>query len=139
MDVPLTNGSNLITLHATDMAGNTSTTNLSIVLDYSTRTNPPAVTLYWPQNGTLICNSNYTWRGWVDDPTAIVVAQTVDTNGCTNIFNGIVERDGNFWVENMSIYCTNYLTLTVTDSAGNVAITNITISSPSPVTFRCGY
>lgn len=133
VDVFLTNGSNLITVHAADMAGNLATTNVSIVLDYSTRTNPPAVSLFWPQDGTLICNTNYTWRGWVDDPTATVTAQAVDTNGNTNIFNAIVERDGNFWVENMSLYCTNYLTLTVTDSAGNVATTNITIS-PSPVT-----
>lgn len=102
-------------------------------MDYSTRTNAPAVTLFWPQNGTMICNSNYTWRGWVDDPTATVVAQTVDTNGYTNTFNGTVERDGNFWVENLPLTSgTNWLTLTVTDSATNVATTNITVS-PSAV------
>jgi hypothetical protein len=128
VDVPLTNGLNIITLYATDLAGNTTVTNFSFTLDYSSRTNPPVVNLYWPQNGTLVCNSNYTWRGWVDDPTATVAAQMVDTNGDTNFFNGIVERNGNFWVENIPISSsTNFLTLTVTDSAGNVAVTNIMV------------
>ena len=49
----LTNGLNTITLHATDMAGNVTVTNFSLTLDYSSRTNPPLVNLYWPQNGTL--------------------------------------------------------------------------------------
>jgi len=128
VDVPLTTGLNVITLHATDLAGNTSTTNLSLTLDYSSRTHPPAVQLYWPQTGALVCGGNYTWRGWVDDPTATVVAQVVDTSGNTNIFNGMVERDGKFWVENLpAVTGTNYLTLTTTDSAGNVAVTNITV------------
>jgi hypothetical protein len=130
VDVPLTNGLNIIILRATDMAGNTTTTNISVTLDYSSRTNPPALNLYWPQAGTLVCNSNYTWRGWVDDPMATVVAQLIDTNGDTNIFNGIVERNGNFWVENLPLSAgTNWLTLTATDSAGNVAMTNITVMS----------
>ena len=129
VDVPLTNGLNIITLYATDLAGNTTATNISITLDYSSRTNPPVVNLYWPQDGTLVCNTNYTWRGWADDPTATVTAQLVDTNGGTNIFNGIVERNGNFWVENLPLSGgTNFLTLTVTDSAGNVAVTNITVA-----------
>ena len=127
VDVPLTNGLNIITLHATDMAGNTTTTNFGVTVDYSSRTNPPVVNLYWPQDQTLICNGNYTWRGWVDDPTATVTAQMVDTSGNTNMFYGIVERNGNFWVENLPMTGTNYLTLTVADSAGNVAVTNITV------------
>ncbi|HEY4415594.1 MAG TPA: hypothetical protein VGO57_07880 [Verrucomicrobiae bacterium] len=141
VDVPLTNGLNVITLHAIDMAGNVTTTNFSFTFDSSSRTNPPAIKLYWPQNGTLVCNSNYTWRGWVDDPTATVTAQFIDTNGITNVFSGIVERDGKFWVENLPLSDnTNFLTLTVTDSSGNVAVTNIavfpsvvglTINSPS--------
>ncbi len=40
----------------------------------------------------------------------------------------MVERDGNFWVENMPLGSgANSLTLTVRDSAGNVAVTNITV------------
>jgi len=129
-DVPLTNGLNSITLHATDMAGNVTTTNFCFTLDYSSKTNPPVVSLYWPQNGTLICSTNYTWRGWVADPTVTVAAQTVDTNGDTNTFNAIVERDGNFWVQNIPLSNgTNYLTLCVTDVVGNVTITNIMVCS----------
>ena len=127
-DLPLTNGLNLITLHATDLAGNTTTTNLSFTLDYSSKTNPPLVNLYWPQDGTLVCNSNYTWRGWISDPTATVTAQLVDASGATNLFNGLVERDGKFWVENLPLSDgTNELTLTVADVVGNVATTNITV------------
>ena len=127
VDVPLTNGLNIITLHATDLAGNTMTTSYSFTLDYSSRINPPVVKLYWPQDGTLVCNNNdYTWRGWADDPTATVTAQLVDSNGETSIFNGIMERNGNFWVENLPLReGANSLTLTVTDSAGKVAVTNI--------------
>jgi hypothetical protein len=128
VDVPLTNGLNVIKLHATDMAGNTTTASYNFTLDYSSRTNPPVVQLYWPQDGTLVCDGNYTWRGWADDPTATVTAQLVDTNGDTNIFEGIMERTGNFWVENLPLSDgTNFLTLTVTDSAGNVAVTNILV------------
>ncbi len=36
-DVPLTNGLNIITLHATDLAGNVTTTNFTFTLDYSGR------------------------------------------------------------------------------------------------------
>ncbi len=127
-DIPLTNGVNTITLHATDLAGNVTTLATNFTLDYSSKTNPPVVTLYWPQDGTLVCNNNYTWRGLVDDPTATVTAQWVDTNGNTNIFYGIVERSGNFWVENVPLSGgTNYLTLTVADVVGNVTVTNITV------------
>jgi hypothetical protein len=41
-----------------------------------------------------------------------------------------VERNGDFWVENMPLSNgTNHLTLTVTDAAGNVITTNITVFS----------
>jgi len=128
VDVPLTNGVNTITLHATDLAGNMSTTSFNVTLDYSTRTQPPVVNLYWPQNGSVLGNTSYTWRGWVDDPTATVSAQLVDTNGNTNVVAGVVERNGNFWVENLPVTGgANTLTLTVTDSAGNTAQTNIVV------------
>ena len=79
------------------MAGNTTATNFSFTLDYSSKTNPPVIQLYWPRDGARIAGSNFTWRGWVDDPTATVTASIIDTNGDTNTFNGLMERDGNFW------------------------------------------
>ncbi|MGA3284639.1 MAG: hypothetical protein ABSD57_09310, partial [Verrucomicrobiota bacterium] len=102
-DVSLSNGLNTFTLHATDLAGNVTTTNFSFALDYSGKTNPPAVQIIWPQDGTQISGSNFTLRGWVDDFTVTVLAQLVDTNGDTNIFNGLVERNGNFWLENLPL------------------------------------
>ena len=51
LDVPLTNGLNVITIHATDLAGDTTTTNFNFTLDYSSKTNPPVVQITWPQDG----------------------------------------------------------------------------------------
>jgi hypothetical protein len=47
-DVPLTNGLNIITLHATDLAGNTTVTNVSLTSNYTGYTNPPVLTVIWP-------------------------------------------------------------------------------------------
>jgi hypothetical protein len=42
LDVPLKNGLNVITIHATDLAGNTTTTHFNFTLDYlSPRFRPP--------------------------------------------------------------------------------------------------
>jgi hypothetical protein len=132
-DVPLTNGLNRITVRVTDLAGNTTTTNINVTLDYSSKT-PPVIKLFWPQNGEKISGDSFTWRGWVDDFTATVSASIVSTNGETNVVQGLVERDGNFWVENLPMpNGTNLLTLTVTDIATNICSTNITVST-SPVT-----
>jgi hypothetical protein len=133
VDVPLTNGLNIITLHAIDLAGNMTTLATNITLDYSGTTNP-AIQLFWPQNGEQISGSSFTWRGWVDDPTATIFASIVDTNGNTSVVQGLVERNGNFWVEDLPMpNGTNSLTLTVTNAAGYSSSTNITVST-SPLT-----
>ena len=50
-DIPLsTNAPNVVTLHATDPAGNTTNIILNLWLDYSTATNP-VIQLTWPQAG----------------------------------------------------------------------------------------
>jgi hypothetical protein len=127
VDVLLTNGLNTIAVHATDLAGNVTTTNLNITLDYATATNP-VVALYWPQNNTVIIGTNFTLRGWVNDASAQVFAQIVDTNGDTNIVMGTVERDGKIWVQYLPLPAgTNYLTLTVTNAAGLSSETNIVV------------
>ena len=52
----------------------------------------------------------------------------MDTNGNTNTVNAIVERDGTFWAQNLPLAAgANQLTLTATDAAGNVTVTNITV------------
>ena len=127
LDVPLTNGLNIVTIHATDLAGNTMTTNLTFTLDYSGATNP-VIQLTWPQDGMQICQSSFTLRGWTEDSSAIVTAQIVNPNGGTNIISGLVERNGNLWVENLPLAeGTNCLTLTVTNSAGLSSATNISV------------
>ena len=132
-DLDLTVGANQITLHASDMAGNVSTSNYTYTLDYSSKTNPPVVQLYWPTNGAVISGTNFTWRGSVDDPTVTLWAQIVDSSGNTNVAPGIVERNGNFWVENLPLAAgTSSLTLTATDATGtNASTTNITVVQSS--------
>ena len=102
LDIPLTNGANTITLHATDLAGNTTTSVRTYTLDY-TGVTAPALTLYWPQNGAKVSGSSLTLRGLLDDPTATVSAQITDGNGVTSQADGLVERNGLLWVENLPL------------------------------------
>ena len=126
-DLDLTPGANQITLHAKDLAGNMTTTNLTYTLDYSSKTNPPVLALYWPTNGALISGTNFTWRGSVDDPTVTIFAQIVDSKWRYNLVDGVVERNGNFWIDNLPLASgQNWMTLTATDAVGN---TNSTTSS----------
>jgi hypothetical protein len=127
-DVRLTNGPNTMTLQATDLAGNTTVTNLTITLDYSSRTNPPAIRLGWPQDGSRFSGGAFTWRGWVDDPSDHVTAQAVDASGATNFLTGRVGRGGDFWIEGVPLVSgTNLLTLVATDSVGHASATNIAV------------
>ncbi|HSY20034.1 MAG TPA: hypothetical protein VK815_16940, partial [Candidatus Acidoferrales bacterium] len=127
LDIGLTNGVNIVTVHAMDLAGNETVTNFSFTLDYSTATYP-VVQLTWPQDGMQLCGDTFTLRGTVDDPTATIFATITDTNGDTNIVFGVVERTGVFWVDNLPLGDgTNWLTLNVTNSAGFPATTNILV------------
>ncbi len=127
-DVRLTNGANLITLHALDLAGNTATTTISYTLDYSGDTTPPVLCLVWPQDGTQISGSNFTLQAQVDDDTAAITALIVDSNGDTNIVQGLVESSGAVWVNNLPLANgTNWLTLTAKDAAGNTSTTNLNV------------
>jgi hypothetical protein len=133
-DVPLTNGLNTITLHATDMAGNVTTTNFNFTLDYSGATNPPTVQLGWPQAGTMISGSSFTMRGQISNPTAQVIAQIVNTNGVTNSVSGQVGRTGDFWVPGVPLSGgTNSLSVIVTDAAENTSTTTIPVIQSSLV------
>jgi hypothetical protein len=133
-DIPLTNGLNTITLRATDRASNLTITNVTITLDYSLATNPPTINLIWPQDGMQISGASFTLRGMLDDETAQVAAQIVDANGNTNTVEGLVERGGMFWVENLPLTNgDNTVTVTATDAAGNVTVTNLTVSESDVV------
>jgi len=127
-DVQLAGGTNLITLHATDLAGNATMTNFTFILDYSHKTNPPAIQLTWPQKGIQIGAGSFTLRGWTDDPTATVRAQVAGANGIPHTFVGLVERTGKFWVDNVPLAGgTNVVALTITDAANNSSSTNISV------------
>jgi hypothetical protein len=125
---PLTVVSNSATpIDATDLAGNVTTTNLNITLDYSLATNP-VIRLTWPTNGMQICQNSFTLRGRTEDASAVVTAQITDTNGDTNVINGTVERTGVLWLENLPLAeGTNIVTLWVTNSAGLSSETNICV------------
>ena len=118
-DVPLTNGLNSITLHATDLAGNTTTTNVSITSDYSGDTTAPLLTVVWPQDGTAISGSQFTFQGAVDKPGATITATIADANGDTNMVQGLVEQSGIVWARNLPLASgANTLTLTAANAAG---------------------
>jgi len=130
-DLALTNGLNTITLHATDLNGNTVTTNVSYTLDYSIDHVAPVLSILWPTNGTAIAGSNFTLQAQMDDDTATVTA-TVNSN----IVAGLVERDGTVWINNLPLdNGTNTVTITATDAAGNISTTNFNvIQSPVSLT-----
>ncbi len=130
-DVSLTNGLNTFTLYATDLAGNVTATNFNITVDYSSKTNPPAVQVYWPLNGVAVCGAGFACNGWVSDPTASIVVRATDTNGGYSELNAAVGRDGKFWSPTFPLNATSLLTLTATDAAGNVATTNLTVTQAS--------
>lgn len=132
LDIQLTNGANLIVLYATDLAGNVRTNTYTYVLDYSGDSSPPSIGISWPQNGAEISGTSFTLRGSVDDATANMVVQMTGTNGVTNVANGLVERNGNFWVENLPLGGgTSSLVITATDAAGNSCFSAADISRGS--------
>ena len=126
-DVPLTNGANTIVIHVTDLAGNTTTSSQNYNLDYSGDHTTPALSVIWPTDGTPIGGSNFTFQAQVDDATATVIATITDNNN-TNTVTALVGRDGKVMAQNLPLAeGTNTLTITVTDAAGNVAVTNLTL------------
>ncbi len=132
-DIPLTNGANLLTFHATDPAGNVTVANFTYTLDYAGKTNAPSIQVYWPQNGDHVSGTGFTLRGALDDFTASLTAQIVDTSGNTNVIQGLVERNGLFWVENAPLLDgTNYITLAAMDAVSNITTTNLTIHCVNP-------
>jgi hypothetical protein len=134
-DVALTNGANVVTFHATDPAGNVTTTNFTYTLDYSGKTNPPVIQVYWPQNGDQVSGTEFTLRGSLDDFTASLTARIVNASGNTNTVQGLVERNGLYWVESVPLLAgTNFVTLTAMDVVGNTATTNLTINVSAGVT-----
>jgi Alpha/beta hydrolase family len=131
-DIWLANGCNAITLRATDLVGNATTTNFSFTFDYSSNTNPPALTVVWPQDGTHISGGTLTLEAQVDDPTVTATASIVDASGDTNTVQGLVERNGLIWVQNLPVAAgANMLTITASNAAGRASAVNLTLFQSS--------
>ena len=127
-DIALTNGLNTITVHAFDLAGNEATSNVDVTVDYSGDTTAPMIQLVWPTNGTLIIGGSFTLQAQVDDATATLTASIVDTNENTNVVSGMLERNGAVWFDGVPLSGgTNTVTVTATDAAGNVSVTNFNV------------
>ena len=136
VDLALALGTNKITLQATDWAGNVATTNFNYIYDTTGDVTPPTMSLYWPQNATVVCGNTFTVQATLSDDTAAAVLHFTDTNGITQTVNGLVERGGNLWFQNVPLPSgTNSFTIKATSAAGNVTTTNITvIQSPMQLT-----
>ena len=124
-DIGLGNGTNFITLHATDLAGNTA--NVSLMLDYVPNNNSPVLNVIWPLDGAQISDNNFTVQAQTDDNTSTVMAVITDSNGNTNTVSGLVEQNGTIWVQNLPLAAgANQLTLTV-ENASASSTTNLTV------------
>ena len=127
-DMALTMGTNYVGIHAVDWAGNVTATNFSYIFNTNGDTTPPVIGLTWPQSGMEISGNSFTLRGTMDDDTATVSGQWTDTNGVTQTVTGLVERGGQFWLQNLPLNPgTNLITVTATDAAGNAASTSLTL------------
>ncbi len=130
-NIPLATGTNTITLHAMDSAGNVTITNLVYDLDPTANTNPPVINLCWPQNNASISGSTFPVRGVINDPFATISAQIVNGGGTSDL-TGLVEQNGSFWIENVPLGSgTNYLTITATNTARYGSATNIVLVQSS--------
>jgi hypothetical protein len=76
----------------------------------------------------MISGTNLSLQAQVDDDTATVTAQITDASGDTNTVQGLVERSGLIWANNLPLAAgTNFLTVTATDAGGYSATTNLTV------------
>jgi len=111
--VSLTEGDNLLTVTATDPAGNAATTIRNIILD----TVPPPLTVTTPEPGRLTNSRTMLVAGTVDDPGA-----TVTVNGQPATVTGTS------WAASASLTeGDNTLTIRAVDAVGNSATRDIAV------------
>jgi len=126
-DIELALGTNWIVLRCEDLAGNTATNTFTFVFGLDQDTNPPVIRLDRPFDQYEASSDTVTARGQLDDPTAKVTAK-ISGGGNTNTVEGMVERDGYFWVEEIPLRPgTNNLLIKATDAAGNSSQTNVVV------------
>ncbi|NOZ95862.1 MAG: hypothetical protein GXP47_14150, partial [Acidobacteria bacterium] len=113
--VSLSEGDNAILIEATDPAGNTASTTLTLILD----TTAPSIAIGAPADGTLTAESSTMVTGTADDAHL----QSVKVNGATAALAGAsfqasvpLTADGS-----------HELTVTALDAAGNTATASVTV------------
>ena len=79
----------------------------------------------------VVSGTNATLRGTMSDETGSIVAAVVHGDGTTNTVAGLVERNGDFWIENVPLNGINHISVQATDAAGNVTTTNFTVNVSS--------
>ena len=122
-DVPLWPGFNRIVVEAVDREGNTNSTTLHYAHLFAPNRVPPAAVVTFPAPGRTVAGAHFTLRGTVDNATASVRAEII-AGGATNRVAGVVERNGNFWIDNLPLDAgSNDVALIVAD-AGGVSATN---------------
>ncbi len=127
LDIDLLTGPNQVSFHATDLAGNVRELSWQWVLNPALDQTDPVITVLWPQDGEVIAGSSFTLRGTLDDATERFVA-SIEGGGQTIEVNGLVERNGRFWVEDLPLSDgENDITLTATDYKGNESVSTFTV------------
>jgi RHS repeat-associated protein len=114
--VHLFEGTNAITIIATDGAGNTTTVSKS-VRRYTT---PPAITIQSPNDGTQTGDSSIVINGRISDSTDV----TLKINGNAVVVNS----DGSFSCSISLIDGVNQITISATDAAGNTSTSRLNIT-----------
>ncbi|HEX3799989.1 MAG TPA: hypothetical protein VH413_14950 [Verrucomicrobiae bacterium] len=128
-DIFLASGTNAITIHAIDRAGNITSTNINYVLDYTGDVTPPTITISYPLSNSMVASSNFTLIGNVDlDTVAIVVKSTNATQ------SAVIDRNGGFSVLGLALTdVTNIFTVIATDGAGNSTTNTLSVLKGSLV------
>ena len=127
LDIQLTNGANNITLYLTE---GRQRLHPSLQLHFGLLrcqrwTSPHALLAARRSAGE---RHSFTLRGLLDDPTATVTARITDTNNVTSEVEGLVERSGLLWVENLPLGPgANTLTLAMTNAAGRSNSTSLEV------------
>ncbi len=126
-DIELEPGTNRFSVKCTDIYGNSSVTNFSMILDTASDRTPPEVSLFTPQPGSQVFQSGFTIYGRIDDPSGAITGK-ISSEGRTANIESPVGRTGLFLFSKIPINGpTNHVTLTATDLAGNVTITNFVL------------
>jgi hypothetical protein len=124
VDVALAPGTNWITLHATDSAGNVASNSLVLIRDAHSAISPPMFDLQWPHDGTRISGTSFTCRGLVSDANAVILATYAGADGITCLTRGCVEREGSFWVLDIPLHTgANPVSLVASTESG-LSVTN---------------